>query len=38
MTEVRNVTLTLEDTTILKDISFAVAEGEKAVGISGAGT
>ena len=39
MTEVRNVTLTLEDTTILRDISFAVAEGEKAVifGESGAG-
>lgn len=39
MTEVRNVTLTLEDTTILRDVSFAVAEGEKAVifGESGAG-
>jgi len=39
MTEVRSVTLTLEDTTILRDVSFAVAEGEKAVifGESGAG-
>ena len=39
MTEIRNVTLKLEDTTILKDISFAVAQGEKAVifGESGAG-
>jgi putative ABC transport system ATP-binding protein len=39
MTEVRNVTLTLEDTTILRDVSFTVAEGEKAVifGESGAG-
>jgi putative ABC transport system ATP-binding protein len=39
MTEVRNVTLTLENTTILKDISFAVSRSEKAVifGESGAG-
>jgi len=39
MTEVRSVTLTLEETTILRDISFTVAEGEKAVifGESGAG-
>jgi putative ABC transport system ATP-binding protein len=39
MTEVRNVTLTLDSTTILRDISFDVAQGEKAVifGESGAG-